>query len=81
MFTCVASGGVLVDAELFDSDFFDVRPRDVELPGPQQTFFLKSRWETRKIARYDRDGCSESLDHNPYELDSRSRKEVSDELR
>ncbi len=43
--TFVAARGVVERADLFDSDFFGVHPREAALMDPQHRIFLECCWE------------------------------------
>ncbi len=49
--------GIVPDADLFDSDFFDFAPSEALLLDPQQRVFLECAWEALEHAGYDPRTC------------------------
>lgn len=49
----VKRGGVLANAELFDSSFFGIYPREADIMDPQQRIFLETAWEALERAGYN----------------------------
>ena len=49
----VAAHGVLEDAELFDSGFFGISPRDADYLDPQHRLFLEACWNALEDGGYD----------------------------
>lgn len=48
----VPSAAILEDIDLFDAQFFDYSPREVEVMDPQQRLFLECAWEALEDAGY-----------------------------
>ncbi|MER6459064.1 beta-ketoacyl synthase N-terminal-like domain-containing protein [Streptomyces sp. NPDC001228] len=48
----VPAGGVLADADAFDSELFGYSPRDATLLDPQQRLFLETSWAALEDAGY-----------------------------
>lgn len=49
----VAAHGVLADAEMFDSGFFSIPPRDADFLDPQHRLFLETCWNALEDGGYD----------------------------
>jgi acyl transferase domain-containing protein len=49
----VKARGVLTDADLFDAEFFDLKPKEAEMLDPQHRVFLECAWEALEVAGYD----------------------------
>ncbi|HLL46137.1 MAG TPA: condensation domain-containing protein, partial [Longimicrobiaceae bacterium] len=78
----VPSGGAMEGAELFDSSFFDVTPREALVMNPQKRVFLECAWEALERAGYasrahaGRIGVFASEGNNEYVFNVMSRPEL-----
>jgi amino acid adenylation domain-containing protein len=78
----VPSGGAMEGAELFDSAFFDVTPREALVMNPQKRVFLECAWEALERAGYasrahaGRIGVFASEGNNEYVFNVMSRPEL-----
>ncbi|QII39187.1 SDR family NAD(P)-dependent oxidoreductase [Rouxiella badensis] len=53
-------GGFIDDIEQFDSQYFNISPREAELLDPQERLFLQTAWECVSDASYSRHSLSQS---------------------
>ncbi|MEI7253666.1 SDR family NAD(P)-dependent oxidoreductase [Dickeya dadantii] len=53
-------GGFIDDIDQFDSQYFNISPREAELLDPQERLFLQTAWECVSDASYSRHALSKS---------------------
>nr|WP_227983132.1 SDR family NAD(P)-dependent oxidoreductase [Dickeya poaceiphila] len=53
-------GGFIDDIDKFDSQYFNISPREAELLDPQERLFLQTAWECMSDASYSRQALSKS---------------------
>lgn len=53
-------GGFIDDIDKFDSQYFNISPREAELLDPQERLFLQTAWECLSDASYSRNALSKA---------------------
>ncbi len=57
----VRARGMMKDVDLFDSDFFNINPREAEYTDPQHRLMLETAWEALENAGYDSERFAGSI--------------------